>query len=107
MAQYSHWCLCIVSLFLWCSTLYVSKYLLIVIFLQLWRRCDPSRDDPCGVRIFLLHKYWYEHITATIFASVLTYLVGAALWAADIESQSNAMVKETAPNLRQVAEGVE
>lgn len=33
--------------------------------------------------------------------------VGAALWAADIEHQTNAMVKETAPNLRQAAEGAE
>ncbi|RFU73269.1 hypothetical protein TARUN_8980 [Trichoderma arundinaceum] len=36
-----------------------------------------------------------------------TNTVGAALWAADIESQNNAMVKETAPNLRQFAESVE
>ncbi|KAK4081104.1 uncharacterized protein Triagg1_2636 [Trichoderma aggressivum f. europaeum] len=33
-----------------------------------------------------------------------TNTVGAALWAADIEQQNNAMVKETAPNLRQAAE---
>ncbi|KAL7951946.1 hypothetical protein V8C42DRAFT_305727 [Trichoderma barbatum] len=36
-----------------------------------------------------------------------TNTVGAALWAADIEMQNNAMVKETAPNLRQAAEGVD
>ncbi|KAH6605596.1 hypothetical protein Trco_004749 [Trichoderma cornu-damae] len=36
-----------------------------------------------------------------------TNTVGAALWAADIESQHNAMVKETAPNLRQAAESIE
>ncbi|UKZ76718.1 hypothetical protein TrVFT333_004427 [Trichoderma virens FT-333] len=36
-----------------------------------------------------------------------TNTVGAALWAADIEMQNNAMVKETAPNLRQAAESVE
>ncbi|KAL7812848.1 hypothetical protein V8C44DRAFT_58811 [Trichoderma aethiopicum] len=36
-----------------------------------------------------------------------TNTVGAALWAADIEHQNNAMVKETAPNLRQAAEGAE
>ncbi|KAH0529088.1 hypothetical protein TsFJ059_003882 [Trichoderma semiorbis] len=40
---------------------------------------------------------------ASIFFSY-TNTVGAALWAADIESQNNAMVKETAPNLRQAAE---
>ncbi|UKZ67783.1 uncharacterized protein TrAtP1_008941 [Trichoderma atroviride] len=32
-----------------------------------------------------------------------TNTVGAALWAADIESQNNPMVKETAPKLRQAA----
>ncbi|EHK23974.1 uncharacterized protein TRIVIDRAFT_212730 [Trichoderma virens Gv29-8] len=36
-----------------------------------------------------------------------TNTVGAALWAADIEMQNNAMVKETAPNLRQAAESIE
>ncbi|PNP60071.1 hypothetical protein THARTR1_00095 [Trichoderma harzianum] len=40
---------------------------------------------------------------ASIFFSY-TNTVGAALWAADIEMQNNAMVKETAPNLRQAAE---
>ncbi|KAL6803720.1 hypothetical protein J3E68DRAFT_446336 [Trichoderma sp. SZMC 28012] len=40
---------------------------------------------------------------ASIFFSY-TNTVGAALWAADIEQQNNAMVKGTAPNLRQAAE---
>ncbi|KAL7792609.1 hypothetical protein V8C37DRAFT_120425 [Trichoderma ceciliae] len=43
---------------------------------------------------------------ASIFFSY-TNTVGAALWAADIESQNNPMVKETAPNLRHVADSVE
>lgn len=47
-----------------------------------------------GMNTSLIHFFFY---------SLLTYLVGAALWAADIESQNNPMVKETAPKLRQAA----
>lgn len=69
---------------------------------QFWCRCYPSRDDTRGVCLLFLHKYRYGYSTNQV-ASILTHLVGAALWAADIESQNNPMVKETAPKLRQAA----
>lgn len=69
---------------------------------QLWCRCYPVRDDPRGVCLLLLHKYRYESL-ASQCVPLLIHLVGAALWAADIESQNNPMVKETAPKLRQAA----
>jgi hypothetical protein len=53
--------------------------------------------------IFFSYTNTGMNIIPRYYASLLTYTVGAALWAADIESQNNPMVKETAPNLRQAA----
>lgn len=41
------------------------------------------------------------HIFGGVY--LLTETVGAALWAADIESQSTSMTDETAPGLRELA----